>query len=100
MKRFSYFLFVCGLTLCLACMFAGAETVLWSDGDGEMYNSLGEHFLFEIREDRAVLTSYWAEHGRDQPETVNVPASMGGVPLTAVGWCAFDNWDPLDLPDG
>ena len=44
MKRFSYFLFVCGLTLCLACMFAGAETVLWSDGDGEMYNKPGGAF--------------------------------------------------------
>ena len=100
MKRFSCFLFVCALTLCLACVYAGAETVLWSDGDGEMYNSLGEHFLFEIREDHAVLTGYWAEQGRDQPETVNVPAYLGGVPLTAVGWCAFDNWDPMDLPDG
>ena len=57
MKRFSCFLFVCALTLCLACVFAGAETVLWSDGDGEMYSSLGEHFLFEIREDHAVLTA-------------------------------------------
>ena len=100
MKRFSCFLFVCGLTLCLACMFAGAETVLWSDGDGEMYNSLGEHFLFQAQGDHAVLTGYWMEQEREQPGTVNVPAMVGGLPLTAVGWCAFDNWDPLELPDG
>ena len=29
-----------------------------------------------------------------------MPAVLGGNTLTAIGWCAFDNWDADDYPDG
>ncbi len=100
MKRMTCFLIVFALTLCFSFLCLGEETVSWFDGQGETYNSLGEHFLFQAQGDHAVLTGYWMEQEREQPGTVNVPAMVGGLPLTAVGWCAFDNWDPMDLPDG
>ena len=100
MKRMTCFLIVFALTLCFSFLCLGEETVSWFDGQGETYNSLGEHFLFQAQGDHAVLTGYWMEQEREQPGTVNVPAMVGGLPLTAVGWCAFDNWDPMDLPNG
>ena len=90
------------VVLFLLSLPASAETepVSWLDGDGETYNSLGEHFRYEIRDGEAVLTCYWMEESREQPPVIEVPAEMGGAPLTVIGWCAFDNFDPLDLPGG
>lgn len=101
MKRL---VFVLIATLCLM-MFctAIAETydVEWYSDDGEVYNSLGEHFRYDIEGDHAVLTSYWMEQDKPQPAIVEVPAAINGYPLTTIGWCAFDNWDAYDdLPDG
>ena len=72
---------------------AEGDEVLWFAGDGEVYNSLGEHFCYLGEDDHAVLDFYWVEDGRDQPAAVYVPAEVNGIPLTAIGWCAFDNWD-------
>ena len=77
-----------------------AESILWYEGDGDFFNSLGEHFVYETEGDHAILTMYWVEEGAEQPPVINVPAYVGGIPLTTIGWCAFDNWDMQDLPDG
>ena len=82
----------------LVLLFTGAawaegEDALWFTGDGEVYNSLGEHFCYKVEDGHAVLDFYWLEDGRDQPASVYVPAKMNGIPLTAVGRRAFDNWD-------
>lgn len=79
---------------------AEEETVEWFGEPGETYNSRGEHFRYEVRDDHAVLTWYWMEKDKPQPPVIEVPAALGGYPLTAIGWCAFDNWDADEFPDG
>ena len=99
MKRL---LLVCVMILCLVPLGAWAEeeAAEWFNEPGETWNSRGEHFRYEIEDDHAVLTCYWMEKDQPQPPVIEVPAALGGYPLTAIGWCAFDNWDDRDwLPD-
>ncbi|MBR6955113.1 MAG: leucine-rich repeat protein [Clostridia bacterium] len=90
------------MILCLVPMgsWAEKEAVEWFNGNGEIYNSRGEHFCYEIEDDHAVLTCYWIEKDKPQPSVIEVPATLSGYPVTAIGWCAFDNWDADDFPDG
>ena len=88
------------LALCLSASLAEEQTAAWHDGDGEVWNDAGEHFTYEIEEDHAVLTRYWVEKGKPQPPVVEVPAVLGGMPLTAIGDSAFDNFDGIKGPDG
>ena len=56
MKRM---MLVCLMILCLVPMGSWAEeTIEWYDRDNEVYNSRGEHFLYEVVEDHAVLIYY------------------------------------------
>ncbi len=81
------------LFTCTGAVPAECDEILWFTGDGEVYNSFGEHFCYLVEGDRAVLDFYWVEDGRDQPATVCVPAEVNGIPLTAIGRYAFDNWE-------
>lgn len=92
MKRL---MLVCLLILCLLPLGVCAEStaVEWFTGTGEIYNSLGEHFFYEIEDDHAVLTDYSVDSDKPQPARVVVPDVLGGKPLTAVGWGAFNNYD-------
>ena len=65
----------------------------WHRADGEVYNSLGEHFSFEIENNRAVLIAYWVETRSKQPIYVQIPEIIDGVPVTAIGQNAFNNLD-------
>lgn len=65
-----------------------------------MWNDAGEHCSYVIEGDHAVLTRYWVEKGKPQPPVVEVPAFLGGMPLTAIGDCAFDNFDGIEGSDG
>ena len=90
--------------LCMVCLVLSAagnalaeESIAeWFDGAGEVFNSLGEHFCYQIRDDHAVLTQYWVEDLDQQPAVVRVPGVLGGYPLKAIGWCAFDAADLRD----
>ncbi len=86
---------VCLLALCLLPLGGRAEsgTVEWFTGTGEVYNSLGEHFSYEIEEDHAVLTQYLVDSDKPQPARVITPDTLGGKPLTSIGVCAFTNFD-------
>ncbi len=99
MKRM---MLVCLMILCLVPLGAWAEeeTVEWFSDTGEMYNSRGEHFCFEIENEHAVLTCYWMEAGKPQPPVVEVPAVLGGMPLSVIGDAAFDNVDGIEGPSG
>ena len=85
---------ICLLMLCLIPLGGWAEsgTVEWYTGTGEVYNSLGEHFSYEIEEDHAVLTQYRVDSEKPQPARVITPDTLGGKPLTAIGVCAFTNF--------
>ena len=85
---------VCLLILCLLPLGSRAENadVEWFSGTGEVYNSLGEHFAYEIEDDHAVLTEYRVDSDKPQPARVVVPDILGGKPLIAVGWGAFNNY--------
>lgn len=99
MKRL---MLICMMILCLMplCGVAEQKSEEWFDGAGEIYNSRGEHFCYEIEDDHAVLTRYWMEKDKTQPSVIEVPSVLGGYPLMSIGWCAFDNWDVDELPDG
>ena len=98
MKRL---IIVCTVVLCLIVLCADAEEgIAWHSGDGEVWNDAGEHFTYEIEGDHAVLVRYWLEAGKPQPAVIMVPAEVNGVMLTAIGRCAFDNFDPYECPDG
>ncbi len=90
------------MVLCLVPLggWAEEEAVEWFNEPGETCNSRGEHFRYEIEDDHAVLTCYWMEKNKPQPLVIEVPATLGGYPLTAIGWCAFDNWDARDWLPG
>ena len=92
MKRLTL---ICLLVLCLLPVSGWAEsgTVEWFTGTGEVYNSLGEHFSYEIEEDHAVLTQYRVDSDKPQPARVITPDTLGGKPLTSIGVCAFTNFD-------
>lgn len=91
MKRLTL---ICLLALCLIPLGGWAEsgTVEWFTGTGEVYNSLGEHFSYEIEEDHAVLTQYRVDSEKPQPARVITPDTLGGKPLTSIGVCAFTNF--------
>ncbi|MBR1408804.1 MAG: leucine-rich repeat protein [Clostridia bacterium] len=86
------------ITLCLMPFSIEAEdlNLQWFTGESEVFNSRGEHFLYEVEDNRAILTCYYLEADKPQPAVVEVPANLGGYPLTEIGWCAFDNWDPWE----
>ena len=83
------------LALCLLPLGGWAESSAaeWFTGTGEVYNSLGEHFSYEIEEDHAVLTQYRVDSDKPQPARVIMPDTLGGKPLTSIGVCAFTNFD-------
>lgn len=85
---------VCLLILCLVPLGAWAEedTVVWYSESGALYNSLGEHFCFEIEDGHAVLTDYRVDPDANQPTIVRVPDAFDGVPLTVIGSNAFNNY--------
>ena len=79
---------------------AEEENVVWYSSSDEVYNSLGEHFCYEVEDDHAILTRYWVEKGKLQPAVVMVPSEINGVPLTAIARCTFDNFDGFIIPSG
>ena len=91
MKRM---MLICLLVLCLLPLGGWAETsdVEWFTGTDEVYNSRGEHFFYEIKDDHAILTAYCVDSGCAQPAQVRMPESVNGFPLTVVGFDAFNNW--------
>ena len=86
------------LSILLIPLAAACETpdIQWFSETGEVYNSMGEHFCYEVEDDHAVLTFYYLEEDKQQPAEIAVPGNLGGYPLTEIGWCAFDNWDPWE----
>ena len=86
------------MILCLVPLSGRAEneTVEWFTGSGDVYNSLGEHFCFEVEDGHAVLTQYWIEDTGRQPSEILVPAALGGYQLTVIEWGAFDAADLRD----
>lgn len=88
------------LILTLLPLAALAQDALWHAGEGEIWNGAGEHFSYEIEGDHAVLTRYWVESSFPQPAVVRVPAEIAGLPLTVIGWCAFDNFDGIEDAEG
>ena len=91
------FLSLLFLTTCSAL---AEKDIEWYSGDNEVYNSRGEHFVYEVVDDHAVLTCYWMEKDKPQPPVVEIPDTLNDYPLTAIGWCAFDNWDACDWLEG
>ncbi|MBR6028053.1 MAG: leucine-rich repeat domain-containing protein [Clostridia bacterium] len=67
---------------------------------GEVVSAAGEHFCYTAAGDHAVLTRYWLEEDRPQPPVVTVPAEVNGLPLTVIGWGAFDARDLLNTGRG
>lgn len=90
------------IILCLMPLSIEAEdlNLQWFTGESEVFNSRGEHFLYEVEDNRAILTCYYLEVDKPQPAVVEVPGNLGGYPLRKIGGGAFDNWDPIDELDG
>lgn len=90
------------LSILLMPLAAACETpdIQWFSETGEVYNSIGEHFCYEVEDDHAVLTFYYLEEEKQQPAEIAVPGNLGGYPLRKIGGGAFDNWDPIDELDG
>ena len=90
------------LSILLIPLAVAAETpdIQWFSKAGEAYNSLGEHFFYEVEDDHAVLTFYYLEENKLQPAEIVVPDNLGGYPLTEISGGAFDNWDPIEELDG
>ena len=83
----------CVLVLCLVPLWGPAEEAAeWFDEPGELSNSLGEHFLYEIEDGRAVLLDYRVDQKYPQPARVQVPGMLGGAPLAVIGPNAFNNY--------
>lgn len=91
MKRL---ILICLLILCLLPLGGWAEStdVEWFTGTGEVYNSLGEHFFYEMKDDHAILTEYKVDSDHPQPAQVRIPESVNGLPLTVIGFGAFNNY--------
>ena len=95
--RMNRLFLLCAMFLLFSSGTAYAEkSVEWYSRENEDFNSLGEHFRYEVIDGSAVLTCYWMESSKPQPAVVNVPDSLGGYPLKTIGRCAFDNWDTWD----
>lgn len=86
------------MVLCLIPVAAWADgsAVEWFNGPNVVYNSLGEHFTYEVEDGHAILTRYWTEPQSAQPSLVVIPDTLNGYSLTEIDDCAFNCIEAYD----